>query len=86
MSPAPLRPPLLTDALISNIKFVIANVKKIDSKNIYKALLLKEFDQNIDSKLKAEERNNNFKENALSHNSPHVISQLSHFQLYFQQL
>jgi len=65
LSPVPLRPPFLTDALISNIKFVIGNVKKINSRNIYKALLLKEFDRSIDFKLKAEERNNNFKENAL---------------------
>ena len=31
--------------------------------NIYEALLLKEFDRNIDFKLEAEEPNNNFKEN-----------------------
>ena len=63
--PIPSRPPFLTDSLVSCIKYVKENVKQIDSKNIYRALLCREFNISQNYKLKVEERNNNFKENAL---------------------
>ena len=65
LSPIPFRPPFLSEGLISCIKYVKENVKQFDSKTIYRALLLKEFDLNDDFKLKVEERNRNFKENAV---------------------
>ena len=63
--PIPFRPPFLSDTLISCIRYVKENVKQLDSTNIYRALLIKEFDLNRDFILRVEERNNNFKENAL---------------------
>ena len=74
LSPTPLKPPFLTDSLISSIKYVIRNVKQLNSKNIYKALLHKEFDRSVDFKLKAEERNNNFKENAVRVINSKIVS------------
>ena len=58
VSPTPLKPPFLTDSIILSIKYVIKNVKQLNSKNIYKALLHKEFDRSVDFKLKSEESNN----------------------------
>ena len=65
ISPIPFRPPFLSEALISCIRYVKENVKQLDSTNIYRALLIKEFNLNRDFILRVEERNNNFKENAL---------------------
>ena len=65
LSPIPVRPPFLSEGLISCIKYVKENVKQFDSKTIYRALLLKEFDLNDAIILKVEEKNRNFKENAL---------------------
>ena len=65
LSPIPFRPPFLSEGLISCIKYIKETVKQFDSKTIYRALLLKEFDLNDDFKLKVEERNRNFKENAV---------------------
>ena len=74
LSSVPLKPPFLTDSLVSSIKYVITNVKQLNSKSIYKALLLKEFDRSIDFKLRAEERNNNFKENAVRVINSKIVS------------
>ena len=65
LSPIPVRPPFLSEGLISCIKYVKENAKQFDSKTIYRALLLREFDLYDGFKLKAEERNRNFKENAV---------------------
>ena len=65
LSPIPVRPPYLSEGLFSCIKYVKENAKQFDSKTIYRALLLRDFDLHDGFKLKAEERNRNFKENAV---------------------
>ena len=55
--PQPIRPAYLTDKLIQNIKFVIAECDKQETKVIYKVLLEKEFNITDDFKFKVENDN-----------------------------